>query len=218
MTDSELKPTESTPESIAPPTAPSDASVEPPKDAPAEAPQEAPPATPADTPLAERSPTAAKPEASIPGPVAEAREPAPETVASTPEPEVAVRGLHWGTGRRKSAVARVRIQSGSGKFLVNKREVEAYFSQLHDQMDVRAPMALIGVGRNWDVLVNVHGGGVSGQAGAIRLGLARALVKAYSQHEPALRNAGFLTRDARRVERKKYGRRKARRRFQFSKR
>jgi small subunit ribosomal protein S9 len=85
-------------------------------------------------------------------------------------------------------------------------------------MDVTAPLELTGVRKHWDVMVNVRGGGLTGQAGAILLGLARALIKAYQQFELPLRNAGFLTRDAREVERKKYGRRKARRRFQFSKR
>jgi len=127
-------------------------------------------------------------------------------------------GPHWGTGRRKTSVARVRLILGDGKFLINKRPYTEYFRQLRDQNDVVAPLELIGVRKHWDVVVNVRGGGVTGQAGAVRLGVARALAKAYPQHETALRDAGFLTRDAREVERKKYGRRKARRRFQFSKR
>lgn len=127
-------------------------------------------------------------------------------------------GPHWGTGRRKTSVARVRLILGDGKFLVNKHPYTEYFRQLRDQNDVVAPLELLGVRKHWDVLVNVRGGGVTGQAGAVRLGVARALAKAYPQHEAALRDAGFLTRDAREVERKKYGRRKARRRFQFSKR
>jgi len=112
----------------------------------------------------------------------------------------------------------VRLILGDGKFVINKRPYTEYFRQLRDQNDVVAPLELIGVRNRWDVLVNVRGGGVTGQAGAVRLGVARALAKAYPQHETALRDAGFLTRDAREVERKKYGRRKARRRFQFSKR
>ncbi|MEW6253638.1 MAG: 30S ribosomal protein S9 [Planctomycetota bacterium] len=127
-------------------------------------------------------------------------------------------GLHLGTGRRKSSVARVRIMPGSGNFVVNGRPVETYFTEHQDRSDAVAPLELTGVRRHWDVKVSVAGGGHTGQAGAIRLGVARALVKAYAQHEPALRDAGFLTRDAREVERKKYGQRKARRRFQFSKR
>jgi small subunit ribosomal protein S9 len=123
-----------------------------------------------------------------------------------------------GTGRRKSSVARVRLTPGSGKIVVNKRSVEEYFTELQDRVDVMAPLDVTGVRNQWDVSIRVSGGGHTGQAGAVRLGLARALVKAYEQFEPTLRDAGYLTRDARRVERKKYGQRKARRRFQFSKR
>ncbi|MCK4343498.1 MAG: 30S ribosomal protein S9 [Phycisphaerae bacterium] len=143
--------------------------------------------------------------------------PAPQTEPA-PEPVPPATGLHWGTGRRKSSVARVRILPGDGKVLINKHEVQDYFTQLRDQNDVMAPLELTGIHRQWDVMVNVSGGGTTGQAGAIRLGLARAIMKAYDKFEPALRNAGYLTRDARRVERKKPGQRKARRRFQFSKR
>jgi small subunit ribosomal protein S9 len=107
---------------------------------------------------------------------------------------------------------------GSGLMLVNGREVERYFTEPQDRLDAFAPLELTGVRRHWDVKVKVRGGGHSGQAGAVRLGVARALLKAYTQFEVTLRDAGFLTRDARRVERKKYGQRKARRRFQFSKR
>ncbi len=143
-------------------------------------------------------------------------------VATSPlpvEPPPAEAGaIHWGTGRRKSAVARVRLLPGSGHFLINGREIEQYFTEPQDRLDVVAPLELTGVRKHWDVRVNVRGGGHTGQAGAIRLGVARALVKAYKQFEPTLREAGFLTRDAREVERKKPGRRKARRRFQFSKR
>ncbi len=127
-------------------------------------------------------------------------------------------GVHLGTGRRKSAVARVRLMPGSGKLIINNRDLEAYFTEPQDRSDTAAPLELTGVRRHWDVRVNVHGGGHTGQAGAIRLGLARALLKAYTQFEPTLREAGYLTRDSRRVERKKPGQRKARRRFQFSKR
>jgi len=141
---------------------------------------------------------------------------APEAIAS-PRPARPA-GLFWGTGRRKSSVARVRLMPGDGQFVVNKRPVEQYFTEPQDRLDVVAPLELAGVRRNWSVFVNVDGGGHTGQAGAIRLGLARALVKANPPFEPTLRDAGYLTRDARRVERKKYGQRKARRRFQFSKR
>ena len=127
-------------------------------------------------------------------------------------------GIHLGTGRRKSAIARVRLVPGSGNVVINGRPVETFFTEPQDRADSVAPLELTGVRRHWDVRVNVCGGGHTGQAGAIRLGLARALVKAYRQFEPTLRDAGYLTRDARIVERKKPGQRKARRRFQFSKR
>lgn len=141
----------------------------------------------------------------------------PDTVAE-PMRRQSPAGLQWGTGRRKSAVARVRILPGSGDFQVNRRPVEQYFTEPQDRNDACAPLDLTGVRKNVDVFVNVNGGGHTGQAGAIRLGVARALVKSYQQYEATLRDSGFLTRDARRVERKKPGQRKARRRFQFSKR
>jgi len=159
----------------------------------------------------------APPEA--PPPVVERTGSVPVSPPAQPAPPpAAASGIYWGTGRRKSAVARVRLLPGSGRTLINGREIESYFSEPQDRLDVVAPLELTGVRRHWDVLVNVRGGGHTGQAGAIRLGLARALVKAYNQFEATLREAGYLTRDARRVERKKPGRRKARRRFQFSKR
>ena len=127
-------------------------------------------------------------------------------------------GVHLGTGRRKAAVARVRLLPGSGNMLINGRPIENFFTEPQDRLDAVAPLDLTGVRKHWDVRVNVKGGGHTGQAGAVRLGVARALLKAYTQFEPALRGAGYLTRDARRVERKKPGQRKARRRFQFSKR
>ena len=124
----------------------------------------------------------------------------------------------WGLGRRKAAVARVRIRPGSGKFLINNRAFDEYFLLEDDRMAARAPLAATEVGDTWDIFVNIHGGGTTGQSGAVKLGLARALVKATPELEPTLRDSGLLTRDARKVERKKYGRRKARRSFQFSKR
>lgn len=127
-------------------------------------------------------------------------------------------GVFWGTGRRKCAVARVRIMPGQGRIVVNKRPAEQYFREPQEQNAVRDPLLATNTLGSYDVLVNVQGGGHSGQAGAVRLGIARALVKADPRHEAPLRERGFLTRDARVVERKKYGRRKARRRFQFSKR
>ncbi|MCH7808927.1 MAG: 30S ribosomal protein S9 [Planctomycetes bacterium] len=124
----------------------------------------------------------------------------------------------WGTGRRKAAVARVRIKPGDGKFTINKREVDAFFCLDKDRAVVRRPLEVTDTGKSFDVFVNVGGGGTTGQAGAVALGLSRALVKASADSEPKLREQNLLTRDARRVERKKYGRRGARRSFQFSKR
>lgn len=124
----------------------------------------------------------------------------------------------WGTGRRKAAVARVRIRPGSGKFLVNKREKDEFFTRIKDQMDVLAPLATIGMLTSFDVWVNVNGGGMTGQAGAVSLGLARAIAKHMPEVEHDLREKGLLTRDARMTERKKPGQPGARKRFQFSKR
>lgn len=133
-------------------------------------------------------------------------------------PPPAPGALIWGTGRRKTAVARCRLTAGTGKIVINGREVERYFTEPADRSAVYAPFKLTNSLNLWDATVNVLGGGHTGQAGAIRLGLARALVKHSEKYEPGLRDAGFLTRDARKVERKKYGRAGARRRFQFSKR
>ena len=142
--------------------------------------------------------------------------PATEEVLEVPPPPTS--GLYWGTGRRKSAVARVRLVPGAGKILINKREVEDYFTQPQERLAVRESLLATKTEKAFDVFVNVSGGGHAGQAGAVRLGIARALVKANAGYEPALREKNYLTRDARVVERKKYGQRKARRRFQFSKR
>ena len=125
---------------------------------------------------------------------------------------------HWGTGRRKSAVARVRIRPGDGKFIINKKEVNDFFRLDKDRRAVHTPLNVTETGKAIDVFVNVHGGGVSGQSGAVVLGLARALLKANPDYEAGLRAKNLLTRDPRKVERKKYGQRGARRRFQFSKR
>lgn len=127
-------------------------------------------------------------------------------------------GFYWGTGRRKTAVARVRMRPGDGKFLVNKREVNAYFSEERDRNDVVAPLKATGTLGKFDIYANVKGGGPTGQAGAVLLGVARALRNVDPTLEHALREGGFLTRDSRMVERKKYGQSGARRRFQFSKR
>jgi small subunit ribosomal protein S9 len=125
----------------------------------------------------------------------------------------------WGTGRRKKAIARVRlIPAGSGNISINERAFEDYFPQGTLQYVVKQPLVLLGVEAKYDVCVNVYGGGFTGQAGAIRLGVARALLQAEEGCRAALKKEGFLTRDPRAKERKKYGLKKARRAPQFSKR
>lgn len=123
-----------------------------------------------------------------------------------------------GTGRRKKSVARVRLVPGEGKVIVNKREIETYFGLETLRVIVNQPLVLTATKDKFDVLVNVYGGGLSGQAGAIRHGISRALLKADENLRPELKKAGFLTRDPRMKERKKYGLKKARRSPQFSKR
>ena len=127
-------------------------------------------------------------------------------------------GYFWGTGRRKTAVARVRVREGTGTFMVNDLDAKTFFKTLQEQMDAYAPLVAIEGEKKWDVFVTVNGGGRVGASGAVRMGLARALFNADEMLEPNLRGAGFLTRDSRMKERKKYGQRGARRRFQFSKR
>lgn len=124
----------------------------------------------------------------------------------------------WGLGRRKSAVARVRLKSGTGQFQVNGKALNEYFTTLRDLETARAPLSLSESADGYDVVVKVHGGGPHGQAGAVQLGVARALKEANPVLFENLREKGFLTRDGRMKERKKYGRRGARRGFQFSKR
>ena len=125
----------------------------------------------------------------------------------------------WGTGRRKKAIARVRlIPGGNGTIVINDRAFEDYFPQGTLQYIVKQPIALLEIDGKYDVIVNVIGGGYTGQAGAIRLGIARALLEAEEGCRPALKKAGFLTRDPRAKERRKYGLKKARRAPQFSKR
>ena len=121
-------------------------------------------------------------------------------------------------GRRKKAIARVRLVPGDGKVVINGRDIDNYFGLETLKMTVRQPLALTNSEGRYDVLVNVYGGGLSGQAGAIRHGIARALVKADPELRPAVKKAGFLTRDPRMKERKKYGLKAARRAPQFSKR
>jgi small subunit ribosomal protein S9 len=124
----------------------------------------------------------------------------------------------WGTGRRKSSVARVRVRPGTGSFVVNGREMKEYLPTPEWQVAASGPLTALEATTKFDVVVNVGGGGGTGQSAAIAMGLARALVKLDAAHEPAMRSNGFLTRDARMKERKKYGRAGARRSFQFSKR
>ena len=125
---------------------------------------------------------------------------------------------YMGPGRRKKSVARVRLVPGNGKVVINKREIENFFGLETLRVIVNQPLVLTGTKDKFDVLVNVHGGGFTGQAGAIRHGISRALVKSDEALKPELKKAGFLTRDPRMVERKKYGLKKARRAPQFSKR
>jgi len=127
-------------------------------------------------------------------------------------------GYWWGTGRRKSSVARVRIKPGDGKLMVNKKELKDYFVREQDRKAVLAPLAAVDAEKTFDVFINVKGGGTTGQAGASLLGIARALKKYDENYLQALRDGGHLTRDPRMVERKKPGQRGARRKFQFSKR
>src|SRR3954464_9773502 len=124
----------------------------------------------------------------------------------------------WGTGRRKSSVARVRIAPGAGKIEINGRTLNDYFTAERDRKSIFGPLEVTNTGGKMDIFVNADGGGPSGQTGAIVMGLGRALAKYDNSLEVALRGAGFLTRDSRMKERKKYGQRGARRRFQFSKR
>lgn len=125
---------------------------------------------------------------------------------------------YYGTGRRKESVARVRLVPGEGRVIVNKRDLDEYFGLETLKAIVKQPLVLTDSVGRYDVMVNVHGGGFTGQAGAIRHGIARALLKADADLRPALKKAGFLTRDPRMKERKKYGLKAARRAPQFSKR
>ena len=125
---------------------------------------------------------------------------------------------YMGTGRRKKSVARVRLVPGSGNVLINKRDIESFFGLETLRMIVNQPLVLTETKDKFDVIVNVHGGGFTGQAGAIRHGITRALMKADETLRPELKKAGFVTRDPRMKERKKYGLKKARRAPQFSKR
>ena len=125
---------------------------------------------------------------------------------------------YYGTGRRKTSAARVYLRPGSGAFTVNDRTFDEYFSSEMLKMIIRQPLAITETADKFDILVRVQGGGYTGQAGALRHGIARALIEYNPEFRPTLKKAGFLTRDPRKVERKKYGQPGARKRFQFSKR
>ena len=143
------------------------------------------------------------------------------TTASAPAASVESTGpktFVWGVGRRKSACARVRIAPGTGKIEINGRTLNDYFTAEQDRKAIFGPLEVTNTGGKMDVFANCEGGGPSGQTGAIIMGLGRALAKYDNSLEVALRGGGFLTRDSRMKERKKYGQRGARRRFQFSKR
>ncbi|WP_333831276.1 30S ribosomal protein S9 [Pararhodobacter sp.] len=149
---------------------------------------------------------------------AAAAAPATEHEAAPREPMRDSLGRAYATGKRKDAIARVWIKPGSGKVTVNGKEINAYFARPVLQMILKQPFTVSGVEGQFDVMATVVGGGLSGQAGAVKHGISKALQLYDPALRPALKAAGFLTRDSRVVERKKYGKRKARRSFQFSKR
>jgi small subunit ribosomal protein S9 len=142
----------------------------------------------------------------------------PEPAAAPVEPKIDAKGRSYATGRRKESVARVWVKRGGGKMTVNGKDFVAYFARPVLQMLVRQPLLVADRMTQYDVVCTVRGGGLSGQAGAIRHGIAQALTRYEPGVRPILKKTGFLTRDARVVERKKYGKAKARRSFQFSKR
>ena len=125
---------------------------------------------------------------------------------------------YFATGRRKNSIARVRVMDGSGKITVNDRPFEAYFPRESNRLVIMQPLELAKLGPKLDIFANCNGGGLSGQAGAVRLGIARALIQMDASLRSAIKKEGFLTRDSRKRERKKYGRKRARRRFQYTKR
>ena len=127
-------------------------------------------------------------------------------------------GTYWATGRRKTSIARVRLVSGEGKVVINERTLEAYFGRETSRMIVHQPFEVTNTRNRFDVIANVHGGGIAAQAQALRHGISRALLLNSPDHRSPLKKAGYLTRDSREVERKKYGRHKARKRPQYSKR
>ncbi len=152
------------------------------------------------------------------GQLAEATGVTPEAISETVEPKRDAQGRSYATGKRKDAVARVWIKPGSGKFTVNGRDQEVYFARPVLRMILAQPFLVVDRTDQFDVVCTVKGGGLSGQAGAVRHGISKALVLYEPGLRPVLKSGGFLTRDSRVVERKKYGKAKARRSFQFSKR
>ncbi len=141
-----------------------------------------------------------------------------EEAAAPVEPKIDPQGRAYATGKRKDAVARVWIKPGAGRIVVNTRELEIYFARPVLRMVINQPFEAAGRTNQYDVICTVKGGGLSGQAGAVRHGISKALIAFEPNLRPVLKKGGFLTRDSRVVERKKYGKRKARRSFQFSKR
>ena len=142
------------------------------------------------------------------------------TASATPAtpPAAAAAEFCWGTGRRKTAVARVRLRRGTGRIVVNDRDADQYFPVERLQLAIRAPLRATKALNRFDIFATIEGGGVAAQADAMLLGIARALLKVDREFQPKLKEEGFLTRDSREKERKKYGRKRARARFQFSKR
>ena len=195
-------------------------------------PEETNPTPPAEEP-ATPAPPAAAPTPETPAPTADADgdasvDPTALEAAMTEGAEAApvltyvskgpAYGYYWGTGRRKTAVASVRLREGTGAILVNRKDWKTFFCNDQDRNQVEAPLTATESAGKIDIFVNVKGGGPTGQAGAVKMGLARALLNYDPTMEPALRTSGLLTRDSRMKERKKPGQRGARRKFQFSKR
>ena len=154
----------------------------------------------------------------ISGTTAAPAAPTPSVSTAPTEPQIDAHGRAYATGKRKDAVARVWIKPGNGMITVNNRPIEVYFARPVLRMVIGQPFAVAARENQYDVLCTVKGGGLSGQAGAVRHGISQALARFEPTLRPTLKKGGFLTRDARVVERKKYGKRKARRSFQFSKR
>ncbi|MBE8525099.1 30S ribosomal protein S9 [Amycolatopsis sp. H6(2020)] len=180
------------------------------------------PAATSETPVATSETPAATsetPAATSETPVATSETPvATSESAAAPRPSRAAGGNAQTVGRRKEAVVRVRVVPGTGQFKLNGRTLEEYFpNKVHQQL-IKDPLVLVEKPDSFDIFANLHGGGVSGQAGALRLAIARALIEVDADDRPALKKAGFLTRDARATERKKYGLKKARKAPQYSKR